>query len=88
MFVCPTKLIPKSDTAHSGIKAGLSLFYGAISYFQAAAAAIIIRTLIDQLSHQIVYTGCPKTEKKILTKIECGGAKLSQGHDLGALDPA
>ena len=63
MFVCPTKLIPKSDTAHSGIKAGLSLFYGAISYFQAAAAAIIIRTHKDQLSHQIVYTGCPKTEK-------------------------
>ena len=88
MFVCPTKLIPKSDTAHSGIKAGLSLFYGAISYFQAAAAAIIIRTHKDQLSHQIVYTGCPKTEK-ILTKIECGGgAKLSHGHDLGALDPA
>ena len=56
MFVCPTKLIPKSDTAHSGIKAGLSLFYGAISYFQAAAAAIIIRTHRDQLSHQIVYT--------------------------------
>ena len=27
-------------------------------------------------------------QEKILTKIECGGAKLSHGHDLGALDPA
>ena len=26
--------------------------------------------------------------KKILTKIECWGAKFSDGHDLGALDPA
>ena len=70
MFVCPTKLIPKSDTAHSGIKAGLSLFYGAISYFQ-AAAAIIIRTHKDQLSHQIVYTGCPNKEQaQILVQVD------------------
>ena len=27
-------------------------------------------------------------EKKILTKIECCGAKFAHEHDLGALDPA
>ena len=33
MFVFPTKLIPKSDTAHSGLKAGLSLFYRPFAIF-------------------------------------------------------
>ena len=36
-------------------------------------------------------TGCPKKsdpQKKIVTKIEYCGAKLSHGHGLGALDPA
>ena len=36
MFVFPTKLILKSDTAHSGIKVGLSLFYGTICHFYVA----------------------------------------------------
>ena len=38
-----------------------------------------------------VHTGCPKkltNRKKILTKIECCGAKFSHEHYLGALDPA
>ena len=34
--------------------------------------------------------GVPKmtNRKKILTKIECCGAKFSHKHDLGVLDPA
>ena len=34
-------------------------------------------------------TGCPKKmcEQKIISKIECCGAKFNARHDLGALDP-
>ena len=37
------------------------------------------------------FTGCTKnhqSRKKILTKIECCGAKFAHEYDLGALDPA
>ena len=37
------------------------------------------------------YTGCSKKsdkKKKIISKIDCCGAKFYHGHDSGALDPA
>ena len=44
-----------------------------------------VTTLCQFSDKTLSYTGCPK---KIMTKIECGGAKFYHERDLGRLDQA